>query len=248
MIFFVTGGSRGIGAAIVREALRQGHDVAFTYVHSRAAAEAIVAEARAIAPARRCLALHLDVRDSAEVEAVIDGAVDELGGIECLVNCAGISADAPLCWMTDEQWAAVIGTNLTGAFYCTRQVLPHMIAAHRGSIINLSSINRDGAPGLANYSASKAGLHGLTRTTAKEYGRRGIRCNIVVPGFFETDLTEATMPPSIREFWAAMVPMPGGRLGRLDELTGVVLFLASEQASFLNGAVIPVTGGLDWTR
>lgn len=248
MIFFVTGGSRGIGAALVVEAARRGHDVAFTYVRERGAAEALLARVHELAPERRVAAYQLDVRDSARVEEVIDGAVDDLGGLDCLVNCAGISVASPLVWMSDEQWDEVIGVNLTGTFYCIRQALPHMIARRRGSIINLSSINRDGAPGLANYSASKAGLHGLTRTTAKEYGRRGIRCNLVIPGFFETDLTARELPASIRDFWAEMVPMPKGRMGHVDEITGVILFLASAEASFINGAVVPVTGGLDWTR
>ena len=148
--------------------------------------------------------------------------------------------------MSDEEWDDVLATNLTGPFLVSRQVLPSMMSARFGRIINISSLVYRGGSGQANYAATKAGLHGLTGTIAKEYGRKGITANVVVPGYFETDMTRESLPEHMRAFWKQYAPVPKGRTGELSELSAVINFLATREAAFVNGQVINVTGGLDW--
>ncbi|MBI4702649.1 MAG: SDR family oxidoreductase [Deltaproteobacteria bacterium] len=247
MIYFVTGGSRGIGASIVEEAVKLGHDVAFTYLTSEEGARQVVERAKAIRPEARCRSYRMQVKDRAEVEAVIDRVVADFETIHVVVNNAGISRDGLLMNMSDEEWDDVIATNLTGPFYVCRAVLPTLLAGRFGRIINISSVVAAGATGQANYSAAKAGLCGLTFSIAKEYGRKRITANVVVPGFFETDITRQGMPESLREFWRTYAPIYKGRRGELPELSAAINFLASEQAAFINGQEIRVTAGLDWT-
>ncbi|MBX3273081.1 MAG: 3-oxoacyl-ACP reductase FabG [Sandaracinaceae bacterium] len=244
MIFFVTGGSRGIGEAIVLDALREGHDVAFTYRENRAAAERVLARAKDLAPGRRCLAYALDVRDSSAVESVADRVLDDLGDVHVVVPNAGIAINALAVNMSDEDWREVLDTNLTGAFYVVRQFLPTLIANRFGRIVLVSSMGRGGVSGQAAYAASKAGLVGLGRTLAKEYGKRGITTNTIVPGFIETDMTVERMSEDNRKFWLEYCPLE--RLGELSEVSKVVLFLASDGAGFINGHAIDITGGLEW--
>lgn len=247
MNFFVTGGSRGIGAGLVLEAVRAGHDVAFAYRSDHAAARRVEAEAQAIRPGARCRGHALDVGRSDQVGEVAELVLGELDTIEVVVNCAGINRANLVVSMSDEEWHEVMATNLHGPFYVVRAFLQAMIAARFGRIVNISSIQHSGAAGQANYAASKAGLHGLTQTLAKEYGRRGITANVVVPGFFDTDMTRETMPQQAKDYWTQYCPMPKGRMGTLAELAATVLFLAGPGGGFINGQVIPVTGGLDWT-
>lgn len=247
MNFFITGGSRGLGAGIVLEAIRAGHDVAFAYRSDAAAARRVEAQAQELRPGCRCRGHQLDVGRSDEVGAVAERVLDELDTVEVVVSCAGINRANLVVSMSDEEWHAVMATNLHGPFYVARAFLQAMIASRFGRIINVSSIQHSGAAGQANYAASKAGLHGLTQTLAKEYGRRGITANVVVPGFFDTDMTRETMPQQAKDYWAQYCPMPKGRMGTLAELAATVLFLAGPGGGFINGQVIPVTGGLDWT-
>ncbi|NUQ72530.1 MAG: SDR family oxidoreductase [Polyangiaceae bacterium] len=244
MIFFVTGGSRGIGEAIVLEAVRQGHDVAFTYVHNGDRARAVVEQAKAIAPKSKCRAYALDVRDSSAVEEVGDRVLDEFDTVDAVVCNAGVNLNGLAAQMPDDDWKLVIDTNLTGTFYVCRQFLPTLIANRFGRIIMVSSLGKDGVTGQANYCASKAGLLGLSSALAKEYGRKGITSNVVVPGFFDTDMTRDGMSESNKEFWLKYCPL--GRMGELPEVAKVVLFLASDGASYVNGQAISITGGLDW--
>lgn len=244
MNFFVTGGARGIGEAIVIEALRRGHDVAFTYRSSADAAQRVLALARDVAPGRICRAYPLDVRDPVEVEAVADRAIDELGRVDVVVNNAGVNVNGLAASLDDEEWREVIETNLSGAFYVSRAFLAPMMKSGYGRLIHVSSLGRGGVTGQVAYAASKAGLLGLSSTLAKEYGRRGITSNVVAPGFFETDMTREGMSDSNREFWLKYCPV--GRLGELPEIAGLVLFLASREAGYVNGETISVTGGLDW--
>jgi NAD(P)-dependent dehydrogenase (short-subunit alcohol dehydrogenase family) len=244
MVFFVTGGSRGIGESIVLEAVRQGHDVGFTYLNNEKRAFEVIDAARQLNPAARCRAYQLDVRSSAAVEEVGDRFLDDFGSIEVVVANAGMNKNKLLVNMSDEEWEDVLRTNLTGTFYICRQFLPSMVASHFGRFVLMSSVGYMGVSGQANYSASKAGLHGLCCSMAKEYGRRGITTNVVVPGFFETDMTREGMSESNRSFWLQFCP--AGRTGELKEVVHAVMFLASEGASFINGQAIPVTGGLDW--
>src|SRR5215471_13651288 len=244
MIFFVTGGSRGIGESIVLEAVRQGHEVGFTYLSNEKRAMQVMDTARQINRDSRCRAYQLDVRSSAAVEEVVDRFIGDFGSIDVVVANAGINKNQLLVSMSDEEWDDVLRTNLTGTFYICRQFLPPMLANRFGRFVLMSSLGYRGVSGQANYCASKAGLHGLCASMAKEYGRRGINTNVVVPGFFETDMTRDTMSESNKEFWVQFCP--AGRTGDLQEVTHAVMFLASEGASFINGQAIPVTGGLDW--
>ncbi len=247
MIYFVTGGSRGLGAGIVLDAISRGHEVAFAYARNKDAADTVVARAKELRSDARCVGYKMDVGDSADVERAADAMLDEFDTVDVLVNCAGVNRDNLLVSMGDEEWAEVINTNLTGPFYVCRQFLTTMLANRFGRIINISSIQHNGGTGQGNYAASKAGLHGLTKTLAKEYGRKGITANVVVPGFFDTDMTRETMPQLNKDYWAQYCPMPKGRMGEIKELAGVVNFLASEAGGFVNGEVINVTGGLNWT-
>jgi len=247
MIFFITGGSRGIGAALVEHAVQEGHDVAFTYVHAEDKAHAVAKKAAALREGATVRCYQLDVRDSEQVDAVLERVVEDFETIDVLVNNAGITRDGLLMSMSNDEWRDVIDTNLTGAFYVIRAALPTLIANKYGRIISISSVIANGATGQANYAASKSGLHGLTRSVAKEYGRKRITANSVVPAFFDTDMTREHMPESIRSFWKQYAPIRKGRVGELSELTSVVLFLASEKAAFINGQEINVTTGLDWT-
>jgi NAD(P)-dependent dehydrogenase (short-subunit alcohol dehydrogenase family) len=177
MYYFVTGGSRGIGAGIVEYAARRGHHVAFTYVGNREAAERSkqAAEAAGKAGGHDVQIRHyqLDVKDPVAVEAVADKVLDEFETMEVIVNCAGVNRDNLVVSMADEEWREVLATNLDGPFYVCRQFLQTLIANRFGRIINISSIQHEGGTGQSNYAAAKAGLHGLTKTLAKEYGRRG---------------------------------------------------------------------------
>jgi NAD(P)-dependent dehydrogenase (short-subunit alcohol dehydrogenase family) len=247
MNLFVTGGSRGIGAGIVLEAVRAGHDVAFAYKSNAEAARIVEAEARAIRPGCKCKGWQLDVARSEQVGEVADEVLAEFDTVEAVVNCAGINRANLVVSMADEEWHEVLATNLHGPFYVVRAFLSSMLAGKFGRIVNVSSIQHNGAAGQANYAASKAGLHGFTQSLAKEYGRRGITANVVVPGFFDTDMTRETMPQQAKDYWQQYCPMPKGRMGTLAELAAVVLFLIGPGGGFINGQVIPVTGGLDWT-
>jgi NAD(P)-dependent dehydrogenase (short-subunit alcohol dehydrogenase family) len=244
MVFFVTGGSRGLGEAVVMEAVRQGHDVGFTFHTSEKRAADVCARASAARPDVRCTAYPLDVRSSAAVETIGDRFLDEFGTVDVVVANAGINKNNLVLSMSDDEWDDVLRTNLTGAFYVCRQFMPTMLANHFGRIILMSSLGHSGVSGQANYCASKAGLHGLCSSMAKEYGRKGITTNVVVPGFFDTDMSRDGMSASNKEFWIQYCPV--GRMGELPEIAHTVMFLASKGASFINGQTIPVTGGLDW--
>ena len=244
MIYFITGGSRGIGAAIALQAARGGHDVALTYANNEQAAAEVVRQAREIAPRARFEAYRLNVRNSSEVEAVGDRVLETFGGVDVVVANAGVNHNNLAVTMSDEEWNAVIETNLSGAFYVCREFLPTFLARRFGRIVLISSMAATGVSGQANYCASKAGLLGLSAALAKEYGRRGITSNVVSPGFFETDMTRSDMSASNREFWMTFCPL--GRLGQLPEVAELVTFLASPGAGFINGQEIRVNGGLGW--
>lgn len=246
MIVFVTGGSRGIGAAIVLQAVREGHDVAFTYRTDSVSAEAVMAQARALRPESRVRAYSLDVRDSTAVEQVGEQAEQELGSVQVVVNNAGIVRSNVAAMMSDEEWDEVLQTNLTGAFYVCRQFLPGMLVSGYGRIINLSSVVAGGMTGMANYAAAKAGLHGLTRTLAKEYGRKNITANCLVLGAVDTEMTRQHLSDRVLRFGQEYAPVPNGRLAEPQHAAEMVTFLISDAARAINGAEIAVTGGLDW--
>jgi len=241
---FITGGSRGIGEAIVMEAARAGHDVAFTYREARASADRVLAAARDVGRGARIEAYALDQRSPQAVEEVTDRVLDDFGTIQGVVCNAGVNINGLAASLGDDEWQTVIDTNLSGSFYVCRQLLPSMVKARKGRIVMISSLGRGGVTGQAAYAASKAGLLGLSSTLAKEYGRKGITSNVVVPGFFETDMTREGMSDANKKFWLEYCPV--GRMGHLSEVASVVMFLLSDGASYVNGESIAVTGGLDW--
>jgi len=241
---FITGGSRGIGRAFVREAVVQGWDVAFTYAARSDAADVVVQDATRLAPGARVRAYCLDVRDAAAVDAVADEVVEAFGGVTAVIPNAGVNLNGLAYAVSNEDWSTVIDTNLTGSFYVCRAFLPELVSRRHGRILLLSSVTAAGASGQAAYAASKAGLVGLAKTLAKEYGPKNITTNVVVPGYFETDMTKETMSPALSAFAVEYCPMR--RLGQLDELVKTMCFLIGDSAGFINGDEIRVTGGLDW--
>lgn len=225
----VTGGNRGIGLAIARAFQAAGDDVVITN-RSGDAPEGL----RAV----RC-----EVTDTASVDQAFKDAEELLGGpVEVLVANAGITRDTLLMRMSDEDFDAVIDTNLAGAFRCARRAVTGMIRKRKGRIILISSVvGLYGSPGQTNYAASKSGLVGLARSISRELGGRGITANVVAPGFVETDMT-AELPEEQRKAYLATIP--AGRYGSADEIAAAVRFIASDEAAYITGAVIPVDGGL----
>jgi NAD(P)-dependent dehydrogenase (short-subunit alcohol dehydrogenase family) len=244
MRFFVTGGARGVGARIVADAVAAGHDVAFTYRDSQAQAQALVQDLTHASPGSRCVAHRLDVRDPAEVARVVQAVVDTFDGLDVAICNAGINRTGMAAYMSDEDWSAVIDTNLSGAFYVCREALPSLLAQRWGRLIMISSIGMWGTSGQVGYSASKAGLMGLAQGLAKEYGAKGITTNALVLGLFDTPMSRATMPERGVKFWRESCP--AGRTGELSEVSSAALFLASRQAGFINGQMLGIDGGLSW--
>jgi NAD(P)-dependent dehydrogenase (short-subunit alcohol dehydrogenase family) len=241
---FLTGGSRGIGAGVVQAAAASGYDVAFTYRERRDAADAVIAAVHQASPDARCRAYQLDVRDSADVERIGDQVLEDFDTVHAVVNNAAIT-HAGLAFSTaDEDWRDVLETNLTGSFFVARQFLPTFLANGFGRFIFMSSIASKGMSGDAAYSASKAGMLGLSGALAKEYGRKGITSNALLMSLFETEMTLKELSQQNREFYEQHCPV--GRIGQVAEVAAAVLFLAGEGSSFVNGQEIGVTGGLDW--
>ncbi len=236
----VTGGGRGIGRAIALALADAGADVVVAVSRDVAAAEAVAAEIRA--KGRRALGLQTDVSSTAQAEGLIARTVEELGKIDLLINNAGVTRDTLIMRMSEEDWDTVLDVNLKGAFNCTKAAVKRMVRQRSGRIVNVSSVNGlSGAAGQANYSASKAGLIGLTKATAKEVGARGITCNAVAPGYIKTQMTEK-LPEELTGNVLKLVPL--ARLGEPEDVAGVVLFLCSDAASYVTGQVLVVDGGL----
>jgi NAD(P)-dependent dehydrogenase (short-subunit alcohol dehydrogenase family) len=239
-VAFVTGGSRGIGRATCVALAAAGHRVAFCYGSDDAGAADTEAAVRSTGG--EVLAIRASVGDTVAIDAAFSMVEDSFGPVELLVNNAGITRDGLLARMTDEAWDDVIRVNLTGAFQAIRRATPKMMRARFGRIINVSSIGGHlGGAGQANYSAAKAGLLGLSRSVAREYGSRGITCNVVAPGPIVTAMTEAQ-----GEEWMAGVAtaVPVGRFGTPEECAATIAFLCSDAAGYITGALVPVDGGL----
>ncbi len=236
----VTGASRGIGRAIAVALAASGHRVACGFVNDAdGAAETVAAITTAGGEAS---AIRVDVTVVDSVDAAFTQVEKGFGPVTTLVNNAGVTADGLVARMSDDQWAKVLTTNLTGAFHTIRRATPKMMRARGGRIVNVSSVSGlMGAPGQANYSSAKAGLVGLTRALARELAPRNITCNIVAPGPIVTAMTD-TMPPEWRSAMELTVPL--GRLGTPEEVAAAVDFLCSEAAGYVTGAIIPVDGGL----
>jgi 3-oxoacyl-[acyl-carrier protein] reductase len=239
-VAIVTGASRGIGRAIALELARSGAAVVVNYRAGAAEAEAVVNQ---IAEAGgKAVAIQADIGDGTATERLLNAALESFGGLHILVNNAGIARDNLLLRMKDDEWDAVIDTNLRGAYLMTRAALRPMMKARWGRIITITSVvGLAGNAGQANYAAAKAGLIGFTKSVAREMASRGITANAVAPGFVETDIT-AGLTQAQRD--AILPTIPLGRWGQTDEIARVVTFLASDAAGYITGQTLAVDGGM----
>lgn len=239
-VALITGGTRGIGKSIVMAYAAHGAAIAFTYMQSAQMASQIEEELAQLGVKVKSYAS--DASNFEASEKLVQQVVADFGKIDILVNNAGITRDGLLMRMNEQQWDDVMAVNLKSAFNMSRSVAPLMMKQRSGSIINISSVvGLMGNIGQANYSASKAGMIGLTKSVAKELGARGIRCNAIAPGFIETEMTDNASQAS-RRLWLEMVPMRRG--GRPEEVANVAVFLASDMASYVSGQVVSCCGGL----
>jgi 3-oxoacyl-[acyl-carrier protein] reductase len=224
----VTGGNRGIGLSIATAFREAGDQVAVTY--------------RSGEPPEGFLGVKCDITDQEQVDAAFDTIQAEHGPVEILVANAGITRDTLLLRMSDDDWSAVIDTNLTGSFRVARRAAKGMLRLRKGRIVFISSVvGMLGSPGQVNYAASKSGLIGMSRSMARELGSRGITANVVAPGFVETDMT-AVLPEETQKQYLSQIPL--GRFGLTEEIAKAVRWLASDEAGYITGAVIPVDGGI----
>jgi 3-oxoacyl-[acyl-carrier protein] reductase len=236
----VTGGSRGIGRAIVLRLATQGADVAFTYKGNAAAAGETVGAVEALG--RKGVAIQGDASQADVADSVVKGVIEAFGKVDILVNNAGITRDDLIMRMSVEAWRDVLETNLYGAFYMIKAVTRPMLKARGGRIINITSVSgQAGQTGQANYSAAKAGLIGLTKASARELASRSITVNAVAPGFVLTELTQ-DLPDALKAEITARTPL--GRFGETIEIANAVAFLASDEAAYITGQVLAVDGGL----
>lgn len=238
----VTGGSRGIGAAIVKRMAEHGANVAFTFLSSEDKAKTLANQV-ANDTGVKVICYRSDASDFQQSADLVEAVLKDFGQIDILVNNAGITRDNLMLRMTEEQWDEVIHTNLKSVFNLTKQVLRPMLKARGGSIINISSIvGVTGNAGQANYAASKAGMIGFTKSVAKEVGSRNIRCNAIAPGFIETEMTGA-LDEKTKEAYFANIPMK--RFGKGEEVADTCVFLGSQMATYISGQVVSVCGALN---
>ena len=237
----VTGASRGIGRAIALRLAKDGCNVAVIYAGNEQAAKDTCAEIEALGVSSLCI--RCDVSDSMQCAQAVAQTVEVFGGIDILVNNAGITRDGLLMSMKEEDFQKVISTNLNGAFYMIKHSCRQFIKRRSGRIINISSISGVmGNAGQANYAAAKAGLIGLTKTTAKELAGRNITCNAVAPGFIQTDMT-AVLSDKVKAAISEQIPL--GRMGDVQDIAAAVSFLASQEAGYITGQVLRIDGGLN---
>ncbi|MCX7393465.1 MAG: 3-oxoacyl-[acyl-carrier-protein] reductase [Planctomycetales bacterium] len=239
-VALVTGGSRGIGKAIVCRLAEAGANVAFVYQSNQEAASKIACDITALGQV--AWAMKADVSKKTEADSVVEQILEKWSKIDILVNNAGIIRDKPILTMSVEEWQQVIDTNLTSVFNFCQAVVRPMMSARYGRIVNMSSVSADFSnPGQANYAASKAGIEGFSRCMAVEYAKRGITVNCVAPGFIETDMTMAVVNLAGEKIKAAI---PVKRLGKPEDVSNAVMFFVGEEASYVTGQVLKVDGGL----
>jgi 3-oxoacyl-[acyl-carrier protein] reductase len=239
-IALVTGASRGIGRAIAISLAKAGATVALNYAGNVKAAQDV--QQLIESEGGKAMLIQADVADAVAAEAMIKKVTDEYGRIDILVNNAGITRDGLLMRMKDADWDAVINTNLKGVFNCTKAATKPMMKQRSGRIINMTSVvGLTGNAGQANYAAAKAGVIGFSKSTAKELASRGITVNMVAPGFIDTDMT-AVLPDKVKEEMTSNIPL--GRMGHAEEVAEAVLFLVSDNASYITGQIINVDGGM----
>lgn len=237
-VVIITGGTRGIGRAIVLSSIKNGAKVVFTYQKSDDAANAIVDDVRTMGG--DCLAVKADAKSYAEARSVVDAAIEKFGKLDALVNNAGITKDKALMMMDPTEWQEVIDVNLTGYFNMSKACIVTMLKQKSGNIVNISSVaGIVGLPRQVNYSAAKAGIIGLTKSLAKEVAPYGIRVNAIAPGYIDTDMTKNLKQ---REQFEKMVP--SGRFGRPEEVAEAVIFIMSDLSKYITGQVVKVDGGL----
>ena len=236
----VTGASRGIGRAVALKLASEGAKVALNFAGNEAAADAVKQEIEAAGG--EAILVKADVANEAAVQDMVQKTADAFGRIDILVNNAGITRDGLLARMKEEDWDAVLSTNLKGVFLTTKAAAKLMMKQRAGRIVNMASVvGVTGNAGQANYSAAKAGVIGFTKTIAKELASRGITANAVAPGFIDTDMTSA-LSDKAKE--AALSGIPLGRMGTPEDIAAAVLFLVSDQASYITGQVLNVDGGM----
>jgi 3-oxoacyl-[acyl-carrier protein] reductase len=239
-VALVTGSSRGLGRAMALKLAADGFDVAVHYGRNEAEAQKVAAEISALG--RRAEVFGADLSVPTNAGKLVEDVIARFGRLDVLVNNAGLTRDGLAIRMKDEDWDAVISTNLSSAFAACRAAIKHMMRARSGRIINIASVvGLMGNPGQANYVASKAGLIGLTKALAKEYGGRGITVNAVAPGFIASDMT-AALPDNVQKGYLGSIPL--GRFGAPEDVAAVVAFLASGAAGYVTGQTIGVDGGL----
>jgi 3-oxoacyl-[acyl-carrier protein] reductase len=235
----ITGGARGIGKAAVIKFCEEGAKVVIWDLLEQEGSN-LVKELNE--KGYSCIFQKVDVTNQQSVEEAVKRIIDEFKQIDILINNAGITRDATLLKMTEEQWQQVLNVNLTGVFNCTKAIAPFMVERGKGKIINTSSVVAlYGNFGQSNYVATKSGIIGLTKVWARELGRKGINVNAVAPGFIETEMVQ-TMPEKILQMMREKTPL--GRLGKPEDIANAYLFLASDEADFINGAVLSVDGGI----
>ena len=238
-VALVTGGAQGIGKAIALLLAQNGSDIVISDINLEKAEETVKEIEGA---GQRAMAIKVDVANSGEVERMVQTILERFGHIDILVNNAGIARDKLILRMSEEDWDAVLGVNLKGTFNCTKAIIRHMSKQRSGKIVSIASVVGEmGNAGQANYSASKAGVIGFTKTIAREFAQRGVNVNAIAPGYIETPMTDA-LPGKAKEELRRLIPMD--RLGRPEDVAEAVLFLVSEASSYITGQVLNVNGGI----